>query len=445
MRPFTAQLLANLADTEEEEDNTEENEVNNNEEKSAMMIRQMLTTAAGFYSADLHTQKKVEQSIASLIPALPTLLSQCQHNQAVLAAMQEHTLKKTLVESDRESSGESDNKKAKRGEAGADDMGREYIGTETVASMRARVLKTLIEHPTSTFSTSVFEDMRLDLDCHLSQLRHDLALIEEETSKEIREKQGASGGQNSSAFYLTSMHRAHYEKAKVAIPSLLSMSDEVEIDFLELSDDHLVQVLNIPELSGVKKAADAILQTVHSHRQKIIDEEQPPSALRTVPSLSSFLSGSAQRGVGSDHSLMKAACAVAKGEPCRSSKWWHSLDSAWSWLVSTCKEWEEFESRVRRALKKRSTEDDFAALKKLLDELKSSSLVNDKLRGEIAARLQSIANLALADGDIKAEKHRGEEKCRKCRVRQADLRYFPSRFASTVQGAFCLANVKWTA
>mmetsp|Transcript_48598 Transcript_48598/g.126093 ORF Transcript_48598/g.126093 Transcript_48598/m.126093 type:complete len:142 (+) Transcript_48598:1269-1694(+) len=40
MRPFTAQLLANLADTEEEEDNTEENEVTINEVRNKCVYRQ---------------------------------------------------------------------------------------------------------------------------------------------------------------------------------------------------------------------------------------------------------------------------------------------------------------------------------------------------------------------------------------------------------------------
>eukprot|EP00297_Palpitomonas_bilix_P008433 CAMPEP_0113879422 /NCGR_PEP_ID=MMETSP0780_2-20120614/7231_1 /TAXON_ID=652834 /ORGANISM="Palpitomonas bilix" /LENGTH=447 /DNA_ID=CAMNT_0000866005 /DNA_START=294 /DNA_END=1637 /DNA_ORIENTATION=- /assembly_acc=CAM_ASM_000599 len=379
MRPHCTQLLAELQHDDDDDDSEEEEEGEEGGEEKAgkkgeggeeeivedvpdKSIKHMLTAAAGFYSSSMDVQKRVEKSLSALIPTLPSLLDQCRQNQLVLAAM--HA-----------------------------EGGGEEEESSRMARMRARVAGELLSHPHSSFSSLVFADMRDSIEEELDAMRSELERVEAEVrERTLRER----GEEADSASYLHALRTIAAEKARVAIPYLLSASDELELDLLELSDAHLCSVLMADQLRGVKGEAVAMVRSVERHRAEIEEGHDPPSCLRSTSALSSFLSGSPPAGLEEDPSFVSAMSALSKSDVCASSRWRCDFDQHWAWLSSTCAEWSELEARIRQALDKKSTAAEFPMLSALLDELRASNVINPEFESALSARLQYIARASVS-------------------------------------------------
>uniref|UniRef100_A0A7S3LUB8 Uncharacterized protein n=1 Tax=Palpitomonas bilix TaxID=652834 RepID=A0A7S3LUB8_9EUKA len=382
----------------------------------------MLTAAAGFKSASLDVQKRVETSISALIPALPSMLEKCKHNQNVLRTM-------------------------KMDDIGVAKDGGEGAGTDVAkskeykAGMRAKAISTLISNPSNSFSANIFESIRAELNAELSKLRVELQKVEENVKKATKKERE----EVSSAAYLLAMQQMSVEKAKVATPYLLSMSDKLEIDLLELDDSHLATVLEVKEVKDVKGVAGAALKALEQCRKKIESGGEESVSLCTTSSLSSFLSGSTVKGMTEDPSIVETAFALSKTPTCESSRWRRKFGKAWSWLENTQAEWTKLEGKVKATLAKRATAADVADMGSLVDELEASTLVTDKMEDDLVEAIDRVLGVSdrrrykSKEGMPASPPRMQEELCGECRQRAAALRCMPCKHKSICEA--CLAQL----
>jgi len=428
MRPRCTQLLAELqhGDDEEEEKEKQEEEGCEGEEKGdknaedtkkteeavpAKSVKHMLTAAAGFYSSDVDVQKRVEKSLTALIPALPSLIEQCRQNQVVLSAM--HAMVGREEEEEREREGEEEEKKEREGEE----------KPSTLAKMRAALAGELISQSRSTFSALAFDDVRAAIEEELEGMRKELERVEVEVRERTLRERGEE--EASRTAFLHAVRTVTAEKARVAIPYLLTASDELELDLLELSDKDLCSVLMTDKLQGVKEESVAMLRNLKGHSSKIEKGQDPASCLRTTSSLSCFLSGSPPEGLEEDPAFVASMSALSDSDKCKSSTWRCEYKHIWDWLSSTRDQWLDLEKRITEELDKSSTPADFPTLSELLDELRDSSVFNPKLDSALSERLQYITRVSVSGQSVgDEEEERLEDRIRMALSRESTVEDF---------------------
>mmetsp|Transcript_43619 Transcript_43619/g.113645 ORF Transcript_43619/g.113645 Transcript_43619/m.113645 type:complete len:544 (-) Transcript_43619:714-2345(-) len=372
----------------------------------ATSIQHMLTAALGFNSASLDVQKRAETAIAAIIPVLPTMLEKCKHNQNVIRVIKE-------MRPDRDGKG-----------------GSAETSKRKKAEMRANVISALISNPSSSFSSTTFEVIRKEVDAELSILKMELLEAEEKVREQTQEERETLSG----AAYLRAIQKMSIEKAKVAAPYLLSISEKLEIDLLELEGPHLATVLDVAEVKDVKGVMNDALRALEAYRKHIESEDERSASFCSTASLSSFLSGSAVEGTVQDPSIVATASVLAKTSPCECSRWRREFGQAWSYLEDTQAEWEELEGRVKNILAKRIAPAHAAELEALLEELEKSDLVNNEMENVLGQKMDKV--LGVSDrrrskkGSSASCKPAQEELCGECRERLASIRCMPCKHKS---------------
>mmetsp|Transcript_43620 Transcript_43620/g.113652 ORF Transcript_43620/g.113652 Transcript_43620/m.113652 type:complete len:498 (-) Transcript_43620:714-2207(-) len=377
----------------------------------AISIQHMLTAALGFNSASLDVQKRVETAISAIIPVLPTMLEKCKHNQNAIRVMEAYQQEELRYDR-HEKEGSAEKTKRKK------------------AEMRANVLSALISNPSSSFSSTIFEAIRKEVDAELSILRMELREAEEKVREQTQEERATLSG----GAYLRAIQKMSIEKAKVAAPYLLSISQKLEIDLLELEGPHLATVLDVAEVKDVKGVMNDALRALEAYRKHIESEDERSASFCSTASLSSFLSGSAVEGTVQDPSIVATASVLAKTSPCECSRWRREFGQAWSYLEDTQAEWEELEGRVKNILAKRIAPAHAAELEALLEELEKSDLVNNEMENVLGQKMDKV--LGVSDrrrskkGSSASCKPAQEELCGECRERLASIRCMPCKHKS---------------
>uniref|UniRef100_A0A7S3GA79 RING-type domain-containing protein n=1 Tax=Palpitomonas bilix TaxID=652834 RepID=A0A7S3GA79_9EUKA len=346
----------------------------------------MLTAAAGLKSADVNTQRRVEGAITALISSLPSLLEECQHNQAVLQGVRPRQ---------RDSDAE-ENK---------------------LALSRAGVVEVMLHRPSSSFSSKFLDDMREKVQSQLSQLKDDLARVESENeSRRKAEVAGKGDGwMPSSRDYLLGIQKEGAQFSKVTLPHIVNLSRQLNVDLLSLTDDDLKTALQVKDLGQPVATASDILRFLQKEVNKIEKKEDPSTRMCSTQSLSSFLSGSLpERGAMQDAALASAASHLAKHtRSCSSSAWRSEFEKYWSSLEAIWSAWSELEERIEKALSDKEASLD--ALRSLLSDLDDSTLFNADLRDKVASRMHALTLAATSST------------CMTCGGKPSEVRFFPCR------------------
>uniref|UniRef100_A0A7S3G9C5 Uncharacterized protein n=1 Tax=Palpitomonas bilix TaxID=652834 RepID=A0A7S3G9C5_9EUKA len=294
------------------------------------------------------------------------------------------------------------------------------------AVMRARVLEHLIEKKGSTLSSRILDDIRQEVEEEVEQLKADMREVEErarQARREVRE------GQSEGAAYLLAINALHAEKAKLAVPTLLDMSDTLDIDLLQLTEPHLAQVIGTDCVVGIEGITSSVMRTVTAYRDRIQhDDGRSPSSsstlssssssyvsgdVRSTSALSTFLAGQVPAGIHENDAIVSAASSLSTSPPCHASEWRCAFGRAWSDLRRTLHTWQALEGRIEEELKKESTIDDIKQLGALLKELELSGVDNEEAEKALKERIHTVANAATG------------LTCWRCDARPAVLRFFP--------------------
>mmetsp|Transcript_11876 Transcript_11876/g.32114 ORF Transcript_11876/g.32114 Transcript_11876/m.32114 type:complete len:495 (-) Transcript_11876:529-2013(-) len=393
------------------------------DEVSAGIIH-MLKAAAGFYSAELDTQASVEASLTAIVKHAPILIETCQHNQAVMRAMsgamslpsssahlsEVEEARSARVQRARQHGG-------KRGGREEEEENEEGERGQHPAVTKARAAAQLATYPSQSVFPHLLSDLRREVEAELRDMQEEMEKVEEEESNRAGAANAEKGGMPSARDYLLSMQKMGVEKTAVALPHLIRMSSQLDIDLLSLSSKELEGVLGVRGMGDVLSTSAALLRLVQTHCKEIrsmheSSSSSPPPPICSTSALSSFLSGKVAAGMEDDPLLMHALSTLASTHTCSASGWRVDLDEGWTYLELTCSHWLEMEERMGRAAREETSMD---KLKALVSELDQSSLTNDDLRARLVSRMLALTNVAV--GDV----------CVMCGERGIAVRFFPCR------------------
>eukprot|EP00297_Palpitomonas_bilix_P001182 CAMPEP_0113876830 /NCGR_PEP_ID=MMETSP0780_2-20120614/5712_1 /TAXON_ID=652834 /ORGANISM="Palpitomonas bilix" /LENGTH=1098 /DNA_ID=CAMNT_0000862967 /DNA_START=230 /DNA_END=3526 /DNA_ORIENTATION=+ /assembly_acc=CAM_ASM_000599 len=474
-------------EAEEREDAAQEHEKKKSEasppftEVTLSAIRQMLVASAGLFSSDPDVQKIVHEKLLEIEAAIPTLLKICKHNQSVLKTISEEMQRfsqerlsnggeDTLVRAgsidsnggsmrSRQSEEEGGSNESRRSRHGDEEGGSEQPKTNEVekketehdvekwkafpqSSMRSRVIEKLLEgreacdrardQSHSILSSNILSCIKNEVTQKREAFLAEMEKVERKMKAEFEAEEKASSG---SAAYIKGVAKKEIERVKVALPFIMDMSDQLGIDLLQLSGSHLEYVLGLPNLEDVKKAQHDILELVTRQCDLIQNKGDPAKCMRTVSSLSSFLTGSIPTEIKDDHLLACKAFNMAKTRSCQTSEWRCELGRAWNWLENTNSSWKELEERINKALGMEPSSENLGYVTAVWSELISSSLSNEQATRDLARRISSIAQCVLTDAgttiarqtdaDTAAAQREKVTMCLVCREKEASLRFYP--------------------
>mmetsp|Transcript_24230 Transcript_24230/g.61243 ORF Transcript_24230/g.61243 Transcript_24230/m.61243 type:complete len:267 (-) Transcript_24230:372-1172(-) len=255
--------------------------------------------------------------------------------------------------------------------------------------MKARVVSQLANHPSQNVFPCLLSDIRKEVDAQLRQMQSDMERTEEECVREAQAEMDRRGGVTSSRDYLLSLHKMDVEKTVAALPHLLSMSSQLDLDLLSLSSKELEVVLGVKGVESVIGTSSSFLRMVQARCEEIRHSSDSPSptSFCSTSVLSAFLQGQVTADMSDDPVLVRAVFELASAQACSASKWRTSLAESWAFLEHMYSRWTEMEERMERAANEEESVD---KLKELLSELDHSSLTNVSLRARLVSRIVDL-------------------------------------------------------
>mmetsp|Transcript_4119 Transcript_4119/g.8053 ORF Transcript_4119/g.8053 Transcript_4119/m.8053 type:complete len:334 (-) Transcript_4119:69-1070(-) len=329
-----------------------------------------MAVAAGLNATDTQAQKQVQRSIPYLLQHLPTVLKQAEHADELL----ECTTALENIEA-RETEGEAGERERRQEKARA----------------RTHLVSQLLQprHVSGPLASHLLSSLREKMG--VAKLKADLEKREREMQ---REKQASEEEDERSARnYLLFLAKLSAEKSKICLSFLLVKSEELGIDFLNLTGDELKVLLEVQDMPSIAKFFVDALRLLRKCKEGIEQkrEDTDTLALRATEGLKTLLAGKVPPGMdatgGNDHLVDCTFYFCTEAPPSQCSDWGAEIRSIWSWLEGQVELWQSKEAKVDSALPHCEDIQEVAAL---IKELQALCLYSPERLGQLKERMAEL-------------------------------------------------------
>eukprot|EP00297_Palpitomonas_bilix_P005142 CAMPEP_0113898894 /NCGR_PEP_ID=MMETSP0780_2-20120614/19681_1 /TAXON_ID=652834 /ORGANISM="Palpitomonas bilix" /LENGTH=815 /DNA_ID=CAMNT_0000890905 /DNA_START=9 /DNA_END=2456 /DNA_ORIENTATION=- /assembly_acc=CAM_ASM_000599 len=335
--------------------------------------RDLFIVVAGINSTRKGVQSRVQESIDSLLRLLPDLRKQSEKTEAVVEALTTINEQMERAASSRKEEEESERDRNKR--------------RRRHAAARALLFSVLLQPDqlTGPASIRILAIIREKVQQHIANMKEDLKREEEKIIRERRES-GAADEFNG-ASYLLAMSKMYSEMSKAALPHLILMSNELDIDLFALTGDDWKALFDMREMSYIHQSYTDALAMLKKCKEAIEDKkkDEESMAVRSTSGLRSLFEGKVPAGM-SEHGNNVAVFDCLPHfhhhvTNVQCSEWCVEMRRKWRWLDGRYQSGVELERKVDEALE---TSEDIHNLADLKQELKQHDLSH-------RARVKAIA------------------------------------------------------